>query len=291
MRRLARMLEAPIVVAGNTVGLLYFTRPPEDPPFSSRDVDMVRLVSAHVRAAAQHAVEFTRSQERCVLLQAGLDAANVPLILSDRAGRLHYANKPAKTLLNYAASSALRSGLLTGCLKSNLEQLSRTGKESAVSRLPLERKLGRKAPCLMVRSLAIPDTGDVILSILYPQDGALGPDLGYLSDRLPRRELEVLELVARGLRNKEIAAQLFVTTNTIKYHMKRIFDALQVNSRSELLAKVLAGEQSNGGLKAKPERNVEAGAREGARPVDSALTLEPAIPPLVAALPSRQSFH
>ena len=240
MRRLARLLEAPVVVDGNTVGLLCFTRRSDDPPFTDRDIDMVHLISAHVRAAARHAVEFTRSQERCTLLQAGLDVVNAPLLMSDRAGNLHYANKPAKALLNSSASSALRSGLLARCLRANLEELALPERTSAVAILPLERTPSRAQPCLLVRSLAVPDTGDAILSVLYPQDDFGCPDLGFLSNRLPPRELEVLGLVARGMRNKEIAQQLFVSTNTVKYHLKRIFEALQVNSRSELLSKVLA---------------------------------------------------
>jgi DNA-binding CsgD family transcriptional regulator/PAS domain-containing protein len=245
MRKLARLLEAPVVVEGNTVGLLCFTRRSDDPPFTDRDIDMVHLISAHVRAAARHAVEFTKSQERCALLQAGLDVVNAPLLLSDRAGHLHYANKPAKALLNSSASSALRSGLLARCLLANLEELALPGQTSAVTVLPLERTPSRGQPCILVRSLSIPETGGAILNVLYPQDDpgspdVGGPDLGYLSSRLPPRELEVLGLVARGMRNKEIAQQLFVSTNTVKYHLKRIFEALQVSSRSELLSKVLA---------------------------------------------------
>lgn len=250
MRRLMRILEAPITLGGSTVGILYFTRPPEEAPFSTRDLDVVRLVSAHVRAAAKHALEFTRSEERCTLYKAGLDAASMPLLLSDRAGRLLFANKQAQNLLHHGANSALRSGLLTACLQGNLKELAQSGRGSAVARLPLEQKLGQRAPCLLVRTLGTPDTGDVVASLIYPQDGAPSPDLGYLSDRLPPRELEVLGLVARGKRNKEIATELFITNNTVKYHLKRIFEALGVNSRSELLSKIMAGSRPDEGRQA-----------------------------------------
>lgn len=241
MRRLTRILEAPITIGEDTVGILYFTRPPEHAPFSTRDLDMVRLVTAHVRSAARHALEFTKSEERCTLLQAGLDAANMPLLLTDRTGNLLFANKPARELLRNAANSALRGGLLANCLKRNLEQLTETGVGSAVTRLPLDHQTGGRKPGLLIRTLAIPETGSVTLSIIYPDEGTQAPDLGYLSDRLTPRELEVLSLVVRGMRNKEIAAQLFITNNTVKYHLKRIFETLGVNSRPELVAAVLAG--------------------------------------------------
>ncbi|MBN1231682.1 MAG: response regulator [Anaerolineales bacterium] len=53
-----------------------------------------------------------------------------------------------------------------------------------------------------------------------------------LSQTLTEREIEVLELVVAGLGNKEIAAKLFISTNTVKRHLKSIFAKLGVNSRA-----------------------------------------------------------
>lgn len=50
---------------------------------------------------------------------------------------------------------------------------------------------------------------------------------------LSGREIEVLSLVARGLSNKEIAAVLFVADDTVKNHLKRIYDKLGVADRTE----------------------------------------------------------
>jgi NarL family two-component system response regulator LiaR len=47
------------------------------------------------------------------------------------------------------------------------------------------------------------------------------------------RELEVLTLVARGCSNREIAAQLFVSENTIKTHCARAFDKLGASRRTQ----------------------------------------------------------
>jgi DNA-binding CsgD family transcriptional regulator len=49
---------------------------------------------------------------------------------------------------------------------------------------------------------------------------------------LTPRELEVLRLVARGMSNKEIAADLGVTTHTVKYHLAAVLDKLGVRSRT-----------------------------------------------------------
>ena len=56
---------------------------------------------------------------------------------------------------------------------------------------------------------------------------------------LTDREREVLDLLAQGLTNKEIAEKLFVTTNTVKRHLKAIFEKLDVHTRSAATAKVI----------------------------------------------------
>ena len=53
---------------------------------------------------------------------------------------------------------------------------------------------------------------------------------------LTARELEVLRLVARGLGNKEIAADLRITTLTVKYHLAAVLDKLGVRSRTEAVS-------------------------------------------------------
>ena len=47
------------------------------------------------------------------------------------------------------------------------------------------------------------------------------------------RELEILELIAAGLSNKEIAARVFVSENTVKTHSRRLFDKLGAKRRTQ----------------------------------------------------------
>lgn len=56
---------------------------------------------------------------------------------------------------------------------------------------------------------------------------------------LTERERQVLDLLAQGLTNKEIAERLFITTNTVKRHLKAIFEKLNVHTRSGAAAKAL----------------------------------------------------
>jgi LuxR family maltose regulon positive regulatory protein len=58
-----------------------------------------------------------------------------------------------------------------------------------------------------------------------------------LDDPLSLRELEVLQLIAQGLSNREISERLFLALNTVKGHNRKIFDKLQVQRRTEAVAR------------------------------------------------------
>ncbi len=51
--------------------------------------------------------------------------------------------------------------------------------------------------------------------------------------RLTDREMQVLQLVAKGLNNKDIAKQLFISENTVKNHIRNILEKLHLHSRME----------------------------------------------------------
>lgn len=53
------------------------------------------------------------------------------------------------------------------------------------------------------------------------------------SPRLTERELEVLKLVAKGMSNREIASELYISENTVKNHVRNILEKLHLHSRME----------------------------------------------------------
>ncbi len=60
-------------------------------------------------------------------------------------------------------------------------------------------------------------------------------------DQLTPRELEILDHISRGLSTKEIATRLELSDRTISSHLRKIYDKLQVHSRSAAVSRFLQG--------------------------------------------------
>jgi DNA-binding NarL/FixJ family response regulator len=56
---------------------------------------------------------------------------------------------------------------------------------------------------------------------------------------LTERELDILKLIARGASNNQIAAELFIAVNTVKYHLKNILAKLELENRTQAAAYAL----------------------------------------------------
>lgn len=59
---------------------------------------------------------------------------------------------------------------------------------------------------------------------------------------LTRREWEILELVSQGYGNKEIGDHLSISLETVRHHLKRVYDKFHVHSRSEAVVKFMGME-------------------------------------------------
>ena len=68
---------------------------------------------------------------------------------------------------------------------------------------------------------------------LARRDADEGPAKHAPAPKLTDREMEVLKLVARGMNNRDIAKELFISENTVKNHVRNILEKLQIHSRTE----------------------------------------------------------
>jgi len=105
----------------------------------------------------------------------------------------------------------------------------------------------RACPALLKSVGAVDDRGEPFARIVRENDQALAETFGLerrryarTSEKLTRREREVLELVSQGLSNRQIAKTLWIAESTVKVHIRHIFEKLGVASRTE--AAVMAAE-------------------------------------------------
>ena len=70
-----------------------------------------------------------------------------------------------------------------------------------------------------------------------PGDLMIEKYLAAKTDEISKRELEVLEFMASGLSNKEIGEKLFVSENTVKTHVSRLYEKLDVKRRTQAIEK------------------------------------------------------
>ena len=83
-------------------------------------------------------------------------------------------------------------------------------------------KLTRPKETVVVKEVLVPATGPFTLNTGKVDELAITP-----------RELEILQLIADGLSNREIAEKLFVSENTVKTHAARLFSKLDAKRRTQ----------------------------------------------------------
>lgn len=115
-----------------------------------------------------------------------------------------------------AADEALRRAVM--------EALRESGAFDAVSGAAAEGEVSASA--------------DVVLLARQRGSEVLDGDAAALAPEatLTPREAEVLSLLADGLSNKQIAARLGISTNTVKTHLELVFEKLEVSTRAEAVA-------------------------------------------------------
>ena len=83
-------------------------------------------------------------------------------------------------------------------------------------------RLTRRTESVLVREVMVP------APVNFVRDQSKLESLG-----ITPRELEILELIAAGLSNKEIAERVYVSENTVKTHSSRVFDKLGARRRTQ----------------------------------------------------------
>jgi DNA-binding CsgD family transcriptional regulator len=238
--RIGRAIQAPLAVAGKLLGSINIARGPDAPVFQRDDAARLDLIARHASIALARAHREQELDRRCTLFEASLDVLDSAFVLTAPDGDIIFANRAASAV-------ELADGLADG-LRKTADILASGQCRIATAVLQPSRVPG--CDRLGVRSIHLGQER-AMLSFIYAAPDETATALPMLT----RREREIAEFVMRGYSNTHIALAASVSRNTVKQHLKHVFEKLQVGSRAELattLARAESGWAAHGRLKPLP---------------------------------------
>jgi DNA-binding CsgD family transcriptional regulator len=215
-------MQSPLIFGEDIIGTLNFGRDVNEGAFTKNDLKVISIIS---RFMSLSIVDSTSGGKKSNYKQEfcdTIDRVNQGIIITDSGYSTQYANNSAKIITERTLGRDDPSGSLKLLLKrESMEQggagRAQTEKLSA-SFCPIPGSSGGQ-------SLVI------LNEIPRPEKFAC------LRDILSGRELEVLQYAEKGLQNKEIAAEMGISVNTVKRHLDNLFLKLNVNSKTQLVSR------------------------------------------------------
>lgn len=177
-------------------------------------------------------VEVVGSNATMETLAEMLADAAPDVVLIDSSG------EPFEPLLESIVASGLAPDVSVVILGEGMTPAASTDALRAGIRAALP---GDISPDQLVAALEAVASGLLVLHPSHANEGlpagsASPPALDELAESLTRRELEVLQMLAAGLSNKEIAARLNISDHTVKFHVASILGKLGAASRTEAVS-------------------------------------------------------
>lgn len=236
-------LEAPVVVSGALFGTINFARAGSHREFSQDDLVAARFVSEQLGLATERALRFENTGQRVGMLEHVLDRVPQALVVTDLDARVLFRNRTARKepWLTGTPDVSGRPGPVDQSIGEAMEEFRRDGRRVHTRSLRDQRS-GRQ---VIVKSYRL-ENEDAAVTLIF-NCGQESVDRLPLWDVLSRREQEIADLVSQGLTTKQIAEQAFVTENTVKQHLKRVFAKTDVRNRAELIQLIWSSGQRPSG--------------------------------------------
>ena len=227
-------MEAPLIVSGLLFGTLNFARAANEPEFSNTDLVSARLVSEQLGLATERALRFEMTGHRSNALEHALDRIPQAVIVTDLEARMIFQNRAARNELDLTVgpdAEARAANGVGGVIDEAMAEFRAEGKR-VFTRSIRDTATDRQA---IVKSYRLSDKDQTAVTLVFhcAQDSTARRLPAW--DVLTRREQEIAQLVSEGLTTKQIAAKAFISENTVKQHLKRVFAKTDVNNRAELV--------------------------------------------------------
>ncbi|HEY3364126.1 MAG TPA: LuxR C-terminal-related transcriptional regulator [Symbiobacteriaceae bacterium] len=219
------VLEAPVLSNGRLVATIGFSRRLGETPFDENDLVCAQTISHFVAVALANASRHSELGDQYDALRLALDLIDQAVVIADRTGQVQFANAAVEEVLPGDPSHRA----LPALIRAGMGKAVRPGSKGKTC--VGEVSQGE----LALRLHTSEHRRDLVIGFLY--GNGQGDEFSSLEGLLTHREVEVLELVDRGLKNKEIAKALYVSPHTVKSHLESAFRKLQARSKTELVAR------------------------------------------------------
>ena len=214
------------------LGTLYFARGVDERPFSQVDVDAMSIAKRHIEVALRRANLYDSLDRHASALGWAFNQLEVPTVLSAGTEQVAIENAAVRRLLRAHREAGAP---LVRLIAENADRL-RSGRQRVVAQsslLPTSGPADGPGTLLTVKSTALRPGSDAIISFIFLRRSDIEMPVEHTP--LTAREREIVAWVAEGLTNREIADLAYVSENTVRQHLKRIFAKLNVHSRAEMV--------------------------------------------------------
>lgn len=214
-------LQAPILHEGEVAGTINFARGSDLKEFSLNDLTTARFVSEHLGLALERARRFEIAGDRAALLGGALDHLSQMVVVADAStGERAFATSNLEA--RYPQS-------VHDLIDSVIADFVSQGRRAVTVNV----HDGASGESLIVKS-SLAQSSDAIVAVVFESADKEDRRLPAWEVLSPR-EQEIAQYVSEGLTTREISEKAFVSQNTVKQHIKRIFAKTGVHSRAELV--------------------------------------------------------
>lgn len=215
------------------MGVLSFGRVGTNWQFNRFEQSLIIQIANHFCIALNKATEVANLKKQNRLLENIILLMGVPVIVTDRNGQITYRNQYAHSLIERELLDKEKSALLTA-VRENTERLLEGHTESCETLVTVH--LLSDSFDYYVKTVLSDSSLPLFVSTF--SETTVGIDLTPLKDELSEQEIAIAQRIAEGKSNQEIAKELYISVNTVKYHVKNIFKKMKVAGRTELITKL-----------------------------------------------------
>lgn len=241
-------LQSPTGMLGN----ITLTRPREDSPFTREEIQLIDLLVPYLVLAFEN-IKLRSQYSRNLALGEFVDEnVSSGLLLCDRQMNIFYMNKSAVLYFSNILNMAPEKSALETAIPKLLREKGLFGQQALKKscRIPAEAKSvllknGTNRYQIHLRwiekreGLPAPESFYIIRCDEFHRHAHLDLSVAQQLYGITKREAEIVDLIFRGRKNREIADKLFVSENTVKNHIQNICEKLSTSNRTEIIYKIV----------------------------------------------------